>query len=253
MTIESLPDGQYRLGGITAALLKGSQDDQKEAESSSWGVGVQEVTIENTKVHLRMPDFATTLHVNKWTIRRAFSWQPEETANVEIDGDINGSPLQISSQVTPFAKDPRVTGKLKLDKLKTDPFNGLLKDSGINISGAVSIDTDLELIQKEDGSFTVDHDGIFLLENLGLKTSDLEASAADIKYDGKLNASLPSGSDLPLKVDSDGQFTATGLDVAVNEDKFKEEKLGWKGSIEATVQPSAKKVQAVLEGSLDSQ
>jgi len=253
MTIESLPDGEYRLGGITAALLKGSQGDQKEAEPSSWGVGVQEVTIENTKVHLRMPDFATTVHVNKWAIRRAFSWQPEETANVDIDGDINGSPLQISGQVTPFAKDPRVTAKLKLEKLKTDPFSDLLKDSGINISGEVSLDADLELIQKEDGSFTVDHDGIFLLENLRLKTPDLGASAADIKYDGKLNASLPSGGDLPLKVDSDGQFTATGLDLGTGEDDFKEEKLGWKGIIEATVQPSAKKLQAALEGSLETQ
>jgi len=253
MTIESLPDGQYRLGGITAALLKGSQDDQKAAESSSWGYGVQEVTIENTKVHLRMPDFATTVHVNKWAIRRAFSWQPEATANVDIDGDINGSPLQISGQVTPFAKDRRVTAKLKLEKLKANPFNGLLKDFGINISGAVSLDADLELIQKEDGSFTVAHDGSFLLENLGLKTSDLQASAADIKYDGKLNASLPSGSNLPLEVNSDGRLTAAGLDVKLGEDEIKEEKLGWKGIIKATVQPSAKKLQAVLDGSLDSQ
>ena len=85
MTIESLPNGQYRLGGITAALLKGSQAEQAEEESSPWGYGVQEVTIENTKVHLRMPKFETTMHINKWTIRRAFSWQPEETANVDIE------------------------------------------------------------------------------------------------------------------------------------------------------------------------
>jgi len=253
MTIESLPDGEYRLGGITAALLKGSKDHQKAAESSSWGVGAQEVTIENTKVRLRMPALETTLHVKKWAIRRAFSWQPEATANVDIDGDINGSPLQISGQVTPFAKDPRVKAKLKLEQLKTGPFSGLLKDSGINISGAVTLDTDLEMTQKEDGSFTVAHDGIFLLENLGLKTPDLQASAADIKYDGKLNASLPSSSDLPLEVKSDGQLTATGLDVKLGEDEIKEEKLGWKGTIEAAVRPSAKMLQAVLDGSLDSQ
>jgi len=253
MTIESLPDGQYRLGGITAALLKGSQKEPEEGDSTSWGFGAQEVTIENTEVHLRLPELDTTVHVNKWAIRRAFSWQPEATANVDIDCDINGSPLQISGQVTPFAKDPRGTAKLKLDQLKTDSFNGLLRDSGISISGSVSLDTDLELAQKEDGSFTVAHDGIFLLENLGLKTSDLEASAADIKYDGKLNASLPSSSDLPLEVNSDGRLTAAGLDVKLGEDEIKEVKLGWKGRIEATVQPSAKKVQAVLDGSLDSQ
>jgi outer membrane protein OmpA-like peptidoglycan-associated protein len=253
MTIESLPGGEYRLGGITAALLKGSQKEHQEEESSPWGYGAQEVTIENTKVHLRMPELETTVHVNKWTIRRAFSWQPSETANVDIDCEINGSPLQISGRVTPFAKAPRVTAKLKLDRLKTDPFNGLLRDSGISISGAVSLDTDLELNQKEDGSFTLAHDGIFLLENLGLKTSDLGASAANIKYDGKLNASLPSSSDLPLEVNSDGQLTAIGLDVAVGEDEFKEEKLGWKGIIAATVLSSAKKVQAVLDGRLDSQ
>ena len=253
MTIETLSEGKYRLGGIIATLLKASQEEGEEKESSPWGVGAREITVENTRVKLRMPDFKSTVHVNRWAIRQAFSWQPEKTVDVEFDGKIDDSPLNISGEVTPFAKDRLVKANLKLERLKTDDFNSLLKAAGIKISGRASVEADLKMLQKEDGSFSIDHNGRFRLEKVGLVTSDLKATAGDFSYDGILKASLPSNKKVPVKVDADGQMIVSGLVAEVGEDKFKEDILSWKGIIAATVEPSEKKMNAVLDGSLGSQ
>ena len=253
MTIESLPEGQYRLGGITAVLLKGSQEQQEESEPSSWGVGASEVTIENTKVNLRMPDFQSTVHVNKWTITRAFSWQPEETVRVAFDGKINDSPIQITGEVTPFSKDRRLIAKLKLDGLKTEPFNSLLKDASTKIAGAVSVEADLKMTQKADGSFTVNHDGAIKLENLGLKTAGLEATAGDLSYDGTLAASFPPNDSQMLKFEADGTLGVTGLSADTNGNKLSEDKLSWKGTLAATIDSKTNEINAVADGDLGSQ
>ena len=289
VSIEDLMEGRWRLGGIVATLLAGSEEEKPS--SSPWGIGLRTVSIRNTRINFSMPNFRSTLQVDKWDIERALSWQPEELAKVTFSGRLNGSPLQYSGEVTPFADDRRGTFKLKAEALDLKPFEKLFGQTVSAIEGAISMDADLKMDQKADGALSVTHNGSIQLANARFKTPDLETSNADLTYSGNLDVSISPAGD--MKLDADGQLSgnqlklrkenletgltslkwqglvgftrektdsrintkgaleAEGMSATVGGDQFTEDKLEWDGALEAEIKTDSG-IQAQAEGNFES-
>ena len=243
VTVVALQEGRWRLGGVTAQMLSGPE---KEDGTSAWEFGLKTVTVENTRIDFRMPDFRGTLQVDKWEVERVFSWHPDEMARVSFAGKLNGSPLGFSGELTPFAEDRRGSFNLQAESLALKPFEKLLGASVRTVSGTVGVDSEIKMVQKADGNLQLAHEGRIRLADIRLQTPAAEASTGKLTYEGNLDIDMPASG--TTRVSANGNLT--GDQLATGSEAFSAElaSLSWRGPVSLSLEEAARRIDA--EGAL---
>jgi hypothetical protein len=243
--IEALPEGRWRLGGITATILASSKEDERaEEDGNPWGFGLSELDVKDSRIHLQTADLESTLEIDHLNIARVISWMPETVARGTLSGRINGSSLKGEWEVTPFAKDREATLKLEVLNLSLEPFARVAKNVVNELHGKLTIDADFQLKQAADSSLAIDQNGTIRLQNLRVKTAEIESNLEEMVWIGSLYFDAPGQED-KLRLSAKGQLqshTFLGV-IPRNEISVRHKNLKWDGKFALNRQSETGKIE----------
>lgn len=244
--IEALPEGRWRLGGLTAALLS---DSEGKSNDNLWQFGLEELSIENSLVRFRSVELQSTLEIDRLAIERAYSWLPKTVTQGEFAGRLNGSPLKAEWEVTPFAADREASGKIEVSNLELKPFEKLYADVISKMDGKLTFSSDLEISQAADLSLVVHHRGEFSLTQLQLATPEWQARSDDFSWNGDLGFETQRTGNI-LKFSADGELTGEALGVEFPQKGItgNQNSLSWLGKMDFSQQEGASLLE--MDGSL---
>jgi hypothetical protein len=116
LIIKELGDGGWQIGGIDLP-------DQKEtSEPSSWNFGLQQVSVNNSKIKFISSQLSSDLKIDQAGISKLSSWMPERKARLEFEGQLNAGMLNLQMDLSPFGNDLSAAGRIQLKGLSLAPF-----------------------------------------------------------------------------------------------------------------------------------
>ena len=169
-------DGTFTLNGINLSeFLTAEPDRPEEPESNPWGVGVDDLVFEDSRLIFvdEVTNGTLVLAIERLDLGRFRSWEPETPGRFDLKGSTNGIQLLLKGEATPFADviTVSVEGDLNGATLeKVAKFTGPL---GLERQGGVlnaRIETDLNLVDGRVEETTT----------ATLKVTDLDVGGAKI-------------------------------------------------------------------------
>jgi hypothetical protein len=250
ITIETLPEGRWRLGGVVATLLSEPEEDPSK---TPWGFGIRKLNVLNSSVKLQMDDLESTLEIDHLTIARVFSWQPETVARVELSGRLNGSPLKGWWDVTPFSDDREATLKLEVSDLSLKPFIRLTKGAITELDGKLTIDADFQLKQSADNSLKIDKKGVVRIQQIHIITADAESKLGELIWKGNFQIDAPGQRDrLNLMGKGDLQIRNLLAKLPQKEILAQQKEVKWSGDFTFGRQSGESKIEVDGKLSMDN-
>ena len=224
ITIEELADGRWQIGG----LLPTASEDKSTAPS--WGFGLAELQIQNSRVKLRSAQLTTELKIEQAHLTRLRSWRPDQNARLEFRGQLNDGKLQFKGDFSPFGSGTAVGGSVKLSGLTLTPFAQLIAADPSTLQGR--LDADVTILGKisAEQKFSYDQTGRVVLHQIRTRFGGLTVADEVITWDGTVQVKLPAASDA-IQIVVAGQLKGKGGFVNPKPDKFafQHNGLGWNG------------------------
>jgi len=189
------------LGGI--ALPTGAPDPEPPIQTEKkpkkpWHIGIDTLTIKDTSVALALPKLDLDLALYDVSLTRLHAWNPGEEARLEVKGSLNKSPLLISLDLAPFAKDTSVQGGIQLNAFALAPFNQLAAPHITGFQGELTIDTRMTITHTPGIGTTLSQTGTLSLNNLGghLKEPGVALTNLDLTWLGDVWVALDTAGDI---------------------------------------------------------
>jgi outer membrane protein OmpA-like peptidoglycan-associated protein len=222
ITVKNLETGRWQVGGI---LLPHKNET---AGPSDWNFGLQQVTIENSTIKFISPQLSSDLKIEQATIQKLSSWLPEQSARLELKGQLNEGNLELEVDVTPFANLIITAGHIRLNGLTLMPFARLLEPHFKSLEGRLDADLKFEVNQMAEEKLKVDADGKLNGSKLStiIKNTNLQIQQNKIDWQGKIAyIQTAAAKDLNL----DGVLGIQNVNLKGYQINLSEEKLNWKG------------------------
>ena len=181
-------------------------------EASGWGVGIQAIELSDLNIQLSVPNLSMELVLDQLNLGSAATWQADKAANVDMVMRIQGAPLSVRGDITPFAKQANTQFQLELNKLPLSLVAAMAKQQGIeDLAGTLSI--------KLDVNATVDGDikvaSQLNLTDLALRQANHQLTLASIDWQGDVRYGAQV-SDNDLGVRLEGELDLDKLNINDN-------------------------------------
>jgi hypothetical protein len=239
LIIKELSDGRWQIGGINLP-------DQKEtSEPSSWNFGLQQLTVNNSKIKFISSQFTSDLKIEQAKISKLSSWMPERKARLEFEGQLNEGKLQLQMDISPFGNDLMAAGRIKLKGLSLAPFAQLLKPRLKSLEGRLDADLNIETRQISDTGFSHYQKGRLNLHQARMQIEDTDFSNNSLDWDGAVRIDIPKTAET-LKIAANGRLNGSQLAmVSQNEDpQIQQDGLNWEGKVNYEQTPAAVNLNA---------
>jgi hypothetical protein len=222
--IEELPDGSWRIAGL---LPRPSADP---SSASSWGFGLVNVQVYNSRVKFRSMQLTSELKVEQARLTRLRTWLPDQKARLEFEGQLNDGKLQVQGDFSPFSSGTTFDGEFKLQGLTLTPFAQLIAADPGTLKGQLDGDVRIHSKYSSEKGFNFDQTGRLSLKQTRMRFADVDLADQNIAWDGTVQVKLPSTSDA-LLIAFTGQLKGTGGFINPTPDKlgFQHKGLGWNG------------------------
>ena len=205
ITLEKLANGNLSIGGITPAQKKPVSDNVPAKEDTLWKLGLNKLSITNSKLHYQQPQLDLALHIDNATLTGLQSWT-QTPAQLSLDGKINGSALHIDSQLMPFAAQPAFNADLRLQSLELSNFSLLMQPQVKALSGRLSLNSKINGIYHSGEGLQIQNDGEISLHKLNLLNDKLQVKNDAFLWSGSLQVKLPENT--PPQISLRGNVTA---------------------------------------------
>gem|GEM_PF-2494738 len=215
-------DGELHLGELPlAALLGGGEDDAKTANATAatpWTFGIDGLQIDNLGLRYAQPQLQLDTRIDRLRLRDLYTWNPEHPAQLDLRARIDGAPLQLRSQLQPFAANtspanPQFAGRLQLTRLALAPFAELLGAAGVErVAGRLSIDSRFAL-SDDQHALGLQQDGDIRLDGLDLATAGVTLTPQRLAWAGSIDLRRPAAG--PLHLAGDGRLAADGVQAGL--------------------------------------
>jgi hypothetical protein len=226
LIIKELGDGGWQIGGIDLP-------DQKEtSEPSSWNFGLQQVSVNNSKIKFISSQLSSDLKIDQAGISKLSSWMPERKARLEFEGQLNAGMLNLQMDLSPFGNDLSAAGRIQLKGLSLAPFAQLLKPHLKSLEGSLDADLNIETRQTADTGFSHTQKGVLSLHQARMQIEDSDITNKSLDWDGTVRIDIPKTAET-LKIAANGRLNGSQLALASqNEDpQIQQEALTWEGKV----------------------
>jgi len=185
--------------GMSIPLASGgnSETDDIEPQESknALSFGVKRLKIINSKVVYLQTDLSCQTTIKKIGLQDLYSWVTDAPARIDMDMQINGSPLTVDIQLNAFSKAKTVLVSTRLDHLSLAPFSTLAASAVDGLQGYIDLDNELSISMVEDGQIHIEQSGsIAIMDVVGrLKPTEektLNIGDLDIGWKGTTGISL---------------------------------------------------------------
>lgn len=242
-------NGSVRVGGLLFAAADKTAEvaEADDGPQFQWGFGSESLELSN--IHLTYQDASveTRLDINRLTVGSQFTWQKNQSAGLAMDIAINGAPLRLGGEATPWANSPDFGGNINLSGLQLGGFGRLLEKASPlqNLRGELGLNLDVAGRYTDDGRLALTINGPMTLTDGGLVLNSLDIAQQHISWDGTMALNLPPANGEPMakvagKLDLDGLVaneSAQQLQAVL--DQFQ-----WQGEIEFS--PASKEASLPL-------
>lgn len=227
-------DGVWHVGALRLAPTPGDGDTEVDAQTvgPAWGIGSELVDLQDVEITYQDGVFDTGIDVRELRVGSHFSWDTGRTTDVVVDLTVNGSPLVLRSDVSPWADEPNLSGRLTLSDLSLEGFRQELEAlAGLrDARGTVATDLNLSGRYGEDGVLRLTVAGTFDLNEAGFITDAARVSHQTLRWDGEVSLTLPAQPDEPL-LRVDGTMDLGGLAAAAADFDARLGSLSWNGDL----------------------
>ncbi len=224
ITIEELPDGRWRIGGLSP------KPSAPQSSTSSWGYGLRKLQIQNSLFKFRSSQLTSELKVEQAQLTRLRTWRPDQRTRLELSGQLNDSRLQFQGDLSPFGGGITFDGSIKLDGLAITPFARLMASDPRILRGRLDADVRIQTQYSSKQGFNFSQSGRLVLKQPRMRFGDVEFADENFNWNGTVQVKLPAASD-EFQIAVTGQLE--GKDGVVNPtpDKlaFQHKGLDWNG------------------------
>lgn len=188
LSIEIDESGKPIIGGLT--IPESTDAENKTAEKSKpWGFGIDAVDLSQINVDYRDPKLASNLNIAELNIGDLANWNGEQESPLSLKAKLNGNAIDFTGKALPFSKDPTFSGKAILKQIELKPFAPFVPQL-TTLSGQLSLDATIELVQQADKTIKATHSGEFKLENLNAQNPDFALEQNQLTWSGTLGATI---------------------------------------------------------------
>ncbi len=152
----------------------------------AWTFDIAALTLTDSTLHLSDGPFKATISVDRFDLTDLKSWSPDQPARFRLIGRINGAPLTLSGQATPFARHPALALTLDIARFDLAGLAELAKGAGITPPGGI-LDAQVSVEGEAD---SLAADGRFAVADAALAWDGGSLTAERLEWVGK--ASLPT-------------------------------------------------------------
>ncbi len=168
---------------------KEGSKEQKPEPDSTWGFGIERLSLVNGKLNIKHPKFGAVAVIDKTELKGLRSWDSKQPAHLDFAGRIDDSRVTINADMQPFGDQQTGAIKLTIDKLPLKLFEKLAEQNLDNLEGAVSVTTDTKFERSTNGSAKVDSDIDLMLANSKLGKDKFLFEGGALTWKGNVNAS----------------------------------------------------------------
>jgi len=187
LSVEQSKDNEHFIAGFKLPAQEPATDKTK-SPPSTWGVGIENITLLNNRISFNTPAFATQINIDDLNLKSLFSWQPTQAANFSFAIKIDGAAVSGQLDIHAFAESPHLKGSLNIDKLALDNIKPHTKNMLNQLKGKLSTDLQFALsLGKQQLSYQ--QHGSIKLHDLFLATDSIRLSQEQLAWDGELNFS----------------------------------------------------------------
>jgi outer membrane protein OmpA-like peptidoglycan-associated protein len=175
-----------RIGGIRLPQASPeTESEPQESSSSGWLSGIDSLALRDFEIVYRDPTITTTLVLDRLLFSGLAQWTPDQAAQLELSGSLNGAPVELNAELAPLAETADYRGTLSVRGLALDDFAGLAQPQLQELAGTVTLDSDFT-VQQTQGSLTLSHTGKLSLADLKLVNDAMQIASQSGNWDGEL-------------------------------------------------------------------
>lgn len=202
--------GLWQLGPLKLPTPEPSpaEEEQPETAASPWRWGVSAISFSDIDLPLSYQNSQHRLQLETLRLPQLFQWAPEELSQIQLQGQLNGSPFALNGDSRPLATLPSATTHLQLQRLDLGPLLALLQRPE---QLTLSLDLKLGFQQTAAEDFTLSAEGRIELFDLKLPQPDLSLTTPLVSWQG-LNTTQLKGGAL-AENHTEGTLTIDALDL----------------------------------------
>ena len=157
-----------RIGGIRLPEASPeTESDTQETGASGWLSGIESLTLRDFEIVYRDPNIETTLMLDRLLLSDLAQWSPDQSAQLELAGSINGAPIELNAALAPLAESADYRGTVEVRDLDLGGFAGLAKAQLEELDGVATLESEFS-VQLEQGNLNLTHKGSLDLTDLKL-------------------------------------------------------------------------------------
>ena len=185
--------------GMSIPLTSGDNSETDDIEpqepKKALPFGVKRFKIIHSNVDYLQTDLSCQSTIKKIGLQDLYSWVTDAPARIDMDTQINGSPLTLGIQLNAFSKEKTALVSIRLDHLSLAPFSTLAASAVDGLQGYIDLDNEFSISMAEDGQIHVEQSGnITIVDVMGkLKPTEektLNIEDLDIGWKGTTGISL---------------------------------------------------------------
>jgi len=178
-------DSETLLLGMSIPLTSGdnSKTDEMEPQEPKKALpfGVKSFKIINSKVAYLQTDLSCQTTIKQIGLQDLYSWVTDVPARIDLDAQINGSPLTVDVQLNAFSKEKRALVNTRLDHLSLAPFSTLAASAVDGLQGYIDLDNELSIRMAEDGQIHMEQSGSIDIMDVAGRLKPTEEKTLDIE------------------------------------------------------------------------
>jgi len=187
LSVEQNRDNEHFIAGFKLPPQEPAANKIK-SPPSTWGLGIEKVTLLNNHISFNTPAFATQININDLNLNSLYSWQPTQAANFSFAMHIDDAAVSGELDIHAFAESPHLKGSLNIEKLALDNLKPHTKNVLEQLKGKLSTDLKFELsLDKQQLSYQ--QHGSIKLHDFLLATDSIQLSQEQLAWNGELNFS----------------------------------------------------------------
>ena len=220
VVVDQARDGKLLMAGMMLPADEQSAEQEQDKATPAdqkWGIGVRYSHFESSNVNYHAEQLDLVLRINAFELSRLFSYAEATPTTASFDGAINGAPLKIALQGTPFSEPRYAKGSIQLQAFGLDGLNRFLPPVIKELKGHMGINIDLEAQQNLKGDFKLGIKGNTNLSDLGLQIPEqkIAVSHESLAWQGAVNIAQQAKK-LRWQIDGDIKGTRSTVVQLIN-------------------------------------
>jgi len=187
ISIEQNKDNEQFIAGFRLPVQE-PVTETTESKPSSWGFGIEQITLLNNHIDFSTPAFATQINIDDIKLNSLLSWQPAQSASFSFAMHIDDAAVSGKLDILAFAERPHLKGSIKIDQLRLDKLKHHTANRLNQLKGSLSTDLTFEL-SLDENQFSYQQQGTIQLHDLLLATNTIQLSQQKLLWDGKVGFS----------------------------------------------------------------